>query len=150
MFCEYHIKQSNPLLRSDPLDYNMQFFYSLFLPQIQPLLDKRGREQFLFGAYIYSVTKYNRSSIKGDENYVLPVLDKNILLKYNRSSIKGDENQREEEELKQSVLEKKTLEVQGLTKITMTVTYEKTPENSQKLNELLTEMKKIADVKLEK
>ena len=61
-----------------------------------------------------------------------------------------EQKQREEEELKQSVLEKKTLEVQGLTKITMTVTYEKTPENSQKLNDLLTEMKKIADVKLEK
>ena len=61
-----------------------------------------------------------------------------------------EHKQREEEELKQSVLEKKTLEVQGLTKITMTVTYEKTPENSQKLNELLTQMKGIADVKLEK
>lgn len=61
-----------------------------------------------------------------------------------------EQKQREEEELKQSVLEKKTLEVQGLTKITMTVTYEKTPENSQKLNELLTQMKEIADVKLEK
>ena len=61
-----------------------------------------------------------------------------------------EQKQREEEELKQSVLEKKTLEVQGLTKITMTVTYEKTPENSQKLNELLTQMKGIADVKLEK
>ena len=61
-----------------------------------------------------------------------------------------EQKQREEEELKQSVLEKKTLEVQGLTKITMTVTYEKTPENSQKLNDLLTEMKEIADVKLEK
>ena len=61
-----------------------------------------------------------------------------------------EQKQREEEELKQSVLEKKTLEVQGLTKITMTVTYEKTPENSQKLNNLLTQMKEIADVKLEK
>ena len=61
-----------------------------------------------------------------------------------------NQKQREEEELKQSVLEKKTLEVQGLTKITMTVTYEKTPENSQKLNDLLTQMKEIADVKLEK
>ena len=61
-----------------------------------------------------------------------------------------EQKQREEEELKQSVLEKKTLEVQGLTKITMTVTYEKTPENSQKLNDLLTQMKGIADVKLEK
>ena len=61
-----------------------------------------------------------------------------------------EQKQREEEELKQSVLEKKTLEVQGLTKITMTVTYEKTPENSQKLNDLLTQMKEIADVKLEK
>lgn len=61
-----------------------------------------------------------------------------------------EQKQREEEELKKSVLEKKTLEVQGLTKITMTVTYEKTPENSKKLNELLTQMKKIADVKLEK
>ena len=61
-----------------------------------------------------------------------------------------EQKQREEEELKQSVLEKKTLEVQGLTKITMTVTYEKTPENSQKLNDLLTKMKEIADVKLEK
>ena len=61
-----------------------------------------------------------------------------------------EQKQREEEELKQSVLEKKTLEFQGLTKITMTVTYEKTPENSQKLNELLTQMKGIADVKLEK
>lgn len=61
-----------------------------------------------------------------------------------------EQKQREEEELKQSVLEKKTLEVQGLTKITMTVTYEKTPENSLKLNELLTQMKEIADVKLEK
>ena len=61
-----------------------------------------------------------------------------------------EQKQREEEELKKSVLEKKTLEVQGLTKITMTVTYEKTPENSQKLNELLTQMKEIADVKLEK
>ena len=62
----------------------------------------------------------------------------------------SEQKQREEEELKQSVLEKKTLEVQGLTKITMTVTYEKTPENSQKLNDLLTQMKEIADVKLEK
>ena len=61
-----------------------------------------------------------------------------------------EQKQREEEELKQSVLEKKTLEVQGLTKITMTVTYEKTPENSKKLNDLLTKMKGIADVKLEK
>ena len=61
-----------------------------------------------------------------------------------------EQKQREEEELKKSVLEKKTLEVQGLTKITMTVTYERTPENSQKLNELLTQMKEIADVKLEK
>ena len=61
-----------------------------------------------------------------------------------------EQKQREEEELKQSVLEKKTLEVQGLTKITMTVTYEKTPGNSQKLNDLLTQMKEIADVKLEK
>ena len=61
-----------------------------------------------------------------------------------------EQKQREEEELKQGVLEKKTLEVQGLTKITMTVTYEKTPENSQKLNDLLTQMKEIADVKLEK
>ena len=61
-----------------------------------------------------------------------------------------EQKQREEEELKQSVLEKKTLEFQGLTKITMTVTYEKTPENSQKLNDLLTQMKEIADVKLEK
>ena len=61
-----------------------------------------------------------------------------------------EQKQREEEELKQSVLEKKTLEIQGLTKITMTVTYEKTPENSQKLNNLLTQMKEIADVKLEK
>ena len=61
-----------------------------------------------------------------------------------------EQKQREEEELKQSVLEKKTLEVQGLTKITMTVTYEKTPENSRKLNDLLTQMKEIADVKLEK
>ena len=61
-----------------------------------------------------------------------------------------EQKQREEEELKQSVLEKKTLEVQGLTKITMTVTYEKTPENSQKLNDLLAQMKEIADVKLEK
>ena len=61
-----------------------------------------------------------------------------------------EQKQREEEELKQSVLEKKTLEVQGLTKITMTVTYEKTPENSQKLNDLLTQMKEIADVKLKK
>ena len=61
-----------------------------------------------------------------------------------------EQKQREEEELKQSVLEKKTLEVQGLTKITMTVTYEKTPENSQRLNDLLTQMKEIADVKLEK
>ena len=61
-----------------------------------------------------------------------------------------EQKQREEEELKQSVLEKKTLEVQGLSKITMTVTYEKTPEDSQKLNDLLTQMKEIADVKLEK
>ena len=61
-----------------------------------------------------------------------------------------EQKQRDEEELKQSVLEKKTLEVQGLTKVTMTVTYEKTPENSQKLNDLLTQMKEIADVKLEK
>lgn len=61
-----------------------------------------------------------------------------------------EQKQREEEELKKSVLEDKTLEVQGLTKITMTVTYEKTPENSLKLNELLTQMKEIADVKLEK
>lgn len=61
-----------------------------------------------------------------------------------------EQKQREEEELKKSVLEKKTLEVQGLTKIVMTVTYEKTPENSQKLNDLLTQMKEIADVKLEK
>jgi len=61
-----------------------------------------------------------------------------------------EQKQREEEELKQSVLEKKTLEVQGLTKITMTVTYEKTPENSRKLNDLLTQMKEISDVKLEK
>lgn len=61
-----------------------------------------------------------------------------------------EQKQREEEELKQSVLEKKMLEVQGLTKITMTVTYERTPENSQKLNDLLTQMKEIADVKLEK
>ena len=61
-----------------------------------------------------------------------------------------EQKQREEEELKQSVLEKKTLEIKGLTKITMTVTYEKTPENSQKLNDLLTQMKEIADVKLEK
>lgn len=61
-----------------------------------------------------------------------------------------EQKQREEEELKQSVLENKTLEVQGLTKITMTVTYEKTPGNSQKLNDLLTQMKEIADVKLEK
>ena len=61
-----------------------------------------------------------------------------------------EQKQREEEELKQGVLEKKTLEVKGLTKITMTVTYEKTPENSQKLNDLLTQMKEIADVKLEK
>lgn len=61
-----------------------------------------------------------------------------------------EQKQREEEELKKSVLEDKTLEVQGLTKITMTVTYEKTPENSQKLNDLLTQMKEIADVKLEK
>ena len=61
-----------------------------------------------------------------------------------------EQKQREEKELKQSVLEKKTLEFQGLTKITMTVTYEKTPENSQKLNELLTQIKEIADVKLEK
>ena len=62
----------------------------------------------------------------------------------------SEQKQREEEELKQSVLEKKMLEVKGLTKITMTVTYEKTPENSQKLNNLLTQMKEIADVKLEK
>lgn len=61
-----------------------------------------------------------------------------------------EQKQREEEELKKSVLENKTLEVQGLTKITMTVTYEKTPGNSQKLNDLLTQMKEIADVKLEK
>ena len=61
-----------------------------------------------------------------------------------------EQKQREEKELKQSVLEKKTLEVQGLTKITMTVTYEKTPGNSQRLNDLLTQMKEIADVKLEK
>lgn len=61
-----------------------------------------------------------------------------------------EHKQREEEELKQSVLENKILEVQGLTKITMTVTYEKTPENSLKLNELLTQMKEIADVKIEK
>lgn len=61
-----------------------------------------------------------------------------------------EQKQREEEELKQSVLEKKTLEVQGLTKIVMTVTYEKTPENSKKLNDLLTQMKEISDVKLEK
>ena len=61
-----------------------------------------------------------------------------------------EQKQRAEEELKQSVLEKKTLEIKGLTKITMTVTYEKTPENSQKLNDLLTQMKEIADVKLEK
>lgn len=61
-----------------------------------------------------------------------------------------EQKQREEKGLKQSVLEKKTLEVQGLTKITMTVTYEKTPENSQKLNDLLTQMKEIADVKLGK
>ena len=61
-----------------------------------------------------------------------------------------EQKQREDEELKKSVLEKKTLEVKGLTKITMTVTYEKTPENSQKLNELLAQMKEIADVKLEK
>ena len=61
-----------------------------------------------------------------------------------------EQKQREEEELKKSVLEDKTLEVQGLTKITMTVTYEKTPENSLKLNELLTQMKEISDVKLEK
>ena len=61
-----------------------------------------------------------------------------------------EQKQREEEELKQSVLEKKTLEVQGLTKITMTVTYEKTPGNSQRLNNLLTQIKEIADVKLEK
>lgn len=61
-----------------------------------------------------------------------------------------EQKQREEEELKQSVLEKKTLEFQGLTKIIMTVTYEKTPENSKKLNDLLTQMKEISDVKLEK
>ena len=61
-----------------------------------------------------------------------------------------EQKQREEEELKQSVLESKKLEIQGLTKITMTVTYEKTPENSQKLNDLLAKMKEIADVKLEK
>ncbi len=61
-----------------------------------------------------------------------------------------EQKQREEEELKKSVLEKKTLEVQGLTKITMAVTYEKTPENSQKLNNLLQQMKEIADVTLEK
>lgn len=61
-----------------------------------------------------------------------------------------EQKQREEEELKKSVLEKRTLEVQGLTKIVMTVTYEKTPENSKKLNNLLQQMKEIADVKLEK
>lgn len=61
-----------------------------------------------------------------------------------------EHKKREEEELKKSVLEKKTLEVQGLTKIVMTVMYEKTPENSKKLNDLLTQMKEIADVKLEK
>ena len=38
-----------------------------------------------------SLNKYNRSSIKGDENFHLLTLRKKNL-KYNRSSIKGDEN----------------------------------------------------------
>ena len=36
--------------------------------------------------------KYNRSSIKGDENTTISLLIVYIGFKYNRSSIKGDEN----------------------------------------------------------
>ena len=37
--------------------------------EIQPLLDKRGREQLIsFLSYLDWISKYNRSSIKGDEN----------------------------------------------------------------------------------
>ena len=36
--------------------------------------------------------KYNRSSIKGDENFIDSVHGSSIHDKYNRSSIKGDEN----------------------------------------------------------
>ena len=39
--------------------------------------------------YLY---KYNRSSIKGDENREPKYNDKPVEIKYNRSSIKGDEN----------------------------------------------------------
>ena len=36
--------------------------------------------------------KYNRSSIKGDENPASAAADVSVRRKYNRSSIKGDEN----------------------------------------------------------
>ena len=60
--------------------------------KIQPLLDKRGREP-LFLTTVFSVnSKYNRSSIKGDENPTLSLFYFLVIQKYNRSSIKGDEN----------------------------------------------------------
>ena len=40
----------------------------------------------------HKILKYNRSSIKGDENEQDNFLTCYILYKYNRSSIKGDEN----------------------------------------------------------
>ena len=40
----------------------------------------------------FSFLKYNRSSIKGDENPFLSFFNFFVLFKYNRSSIKGDEN----------------------------------------------------------
>ena len=66
---------------------------SVISTKIQPLLDKRGREQLSkFIGKPENNLKYNRSSIKGDENYYQETISSYRNQKYNRSSIKGDEN----------------------------------------------------------
>lgn len=63
---------------------------------------------------------------------------------------KEAQKQSEKEKAREAILENKKLKLQGKTKITMEIVYEKTPENSKKLNESLKAMKEIAEVTLKK
>ena len=52
----------------------------------------KGDENFFLLFIIFYILKYNRSSIKGDENLLATNNLWDLPGKYNRSSIKGDEN----------------------------------------------------------
>ena len=58
-----------PLLDKRGRERQYSGYWCIVVLEIQPLLDKRGREPiWIFNQITFFNFKYNRSSIKGDEN----------------------------------------------------------------------------------